>query len=89
MKNIYYTAHEGRRNANGHTTTRGTVYTIVRGNSPLSGGADCLLSLGEYVHQSGGAGIELAILDVCKKAGISTGGGYYKNWRDKVTLFEL
>jgi len=80
MTNIYYTAREGRRNANGHTTTRGEVYRIT-GNA--------LENIGEYVHQSGGAGIELSILYVCSDAGIDTNGGYYKRWREAVNLIQL
>lgn len=82
MKTIYYTAREGRRNACGHTTTRGTVYTVQEGH-------DTLENIGDYVHQSGGASIEAAILAVCEKAGIDTGGGYYKNWRDAIELMEI
>jgi hypothetical protein len=80
MTNIYYTAREGRRNRNGHTTTRGEVYRI-NGNA--------LENIGEYVHQSGGAGIELAILNVCADAGIDTNGGYFKHWREAVNLIQL
>ena len=80
MTNIYYTAREGRRNANGHTITRGEVYRI-NGNE--------LENIGEYVHQSGGAGIELAILNVCADAGIDTNGGYFKHWREAVNLIQL
>lgn len=83
MINIYYTAREGRRNACGHTTTRGEVYRIVRGE------VDALENIGEYVHQSGGAGIEIAILAECEKAGIDTNGGYYKRWSDAVNLIQL
>ena len=83
MLNIYYTAREGRRNACGHTITRGEVYRIVRGE------VDALENIGEYVHQSGGAGIELAILNVCADAGIDTNGGYYKRWSDAVNLIQL
>ena len=80
MTNIYYTAREGRRSANGHTITRGEVYRI-NGNE--------LENIGEYVHQSGGAGIELAILNVCADAGIDTNGGYFKHWRETVNLIQL
>ena len=80
MTNIYYTAREGRRNACGHTTTRGEVYRIT-GNA--------LENIGEYVHQSGGADIHLSLLDVCEKAGIDTNGGYYKRWREAVNLIQL
>ena len=84
MTNIYYTAREGRRNANGHTITRGEVYRI-NGNA--------LENIGEYVHQSGGAGIELAVLTVCEKSGIDTNGGYYakfpRTWRESVELIQL
>lgn len=83
MRNIYYTAREGRRNACGHTTTRGEVYRIVRGE------VDTLENIGEYVHQSGGADIHLSLLEVCEKAGINTNGGYYKRWRDAVNLIQL
>lgn len=83
MTNIYYTAREGRRNACGHTTTRGEVYRIVRGE------VDALENIGEYVHQSGGAGIELAVLTVCEKSGIDTNGGYFKHWREAVNLIQL
>ena len=83
MTNIYYTAREGRRNANGHTTTRGEVYRIVRGE------VDTLENIGEYVHQSGGAGIELSILYVCADAGIDTNGGYYKRWSEAVNLIQI
>lgn len=81
MRNIYYTAKEGRRNVNGHTTTRGTVYVVE---------CDQLSCIGEYVHQSGGAGIESAILRVAEEYGINTNGGYYSmKWRDAVSLNEL
>ena len=80
MTNIYYTAREGRRNACGHTTTRGEVYRI-NGNA--------LENIGEYVHQSGGAGIEIAILNVCHDAGIDTNGGYYKKWREALNLIQI
>ena len=83
MTNIYYTAREGRRSANGHTITRGEVYRITRGE------VDELTNIGEYVHQSGGAGIELAILNVCADAGIDTNGGYFKHWREAVNLIQL
>ena len=80
MTNIYYTAREGRRNACGHTITRGEVYRI-NGNA--------LENIGEYVHQSGGAGIEIAILAECENAGINTNGGYFKHWREAVNLIQL
>ena len=80
MLNIYYTAREGRRSANGHTITRGEVYRIT-GNE--------LENIGEYVHQSGGAGVEIAILAECEKAGINTNGGYFKHWREAVNLIQL
>lgn len=81
MTNIYYTAREGRRNANGHTTTRGEVYAIY---------GDELRNIGEYSHMSGGAGIELAILTVCERAGIDTNGGYYGGkYREAVHLYEI
>jgi hypothetical protein len=87
MTNIYYTAREGRRNRNGHTTTRGEVYQIWRDAEPSG---DKLINIGEYVHQSGGAGIELAILNVCEQAGIDTNGGYYGGkYRATVTLTEI
>lgn len=90
MINIYYTAREGRRNRYGHTTTRGEVYIIRRGDNTTPGGADALEQIGEYVHQSGGAGIELAILTVCEQAGIDTNGGYYGGkYRDAVHLYEI
>ena len=80
MLNIYYTAREGKRNANGHTTTKGTVYIID---------GDELKNIGNYNHTSGGAGIELAILTVAEQAGIDTNGGYCKDWRSKVRLIKL
>ena len=80
MKNIYYTAREGRRNAYGHTRTKGEVYIID---------GDELKNIGEYDHMSGGADIALSILTVAEQAGIDTNGGYYKNWREKVSLIEL
>ena len=84
MTNIYYTAREGRRNANGHTITRGEVYRI-NGNE--------LENIGEYVHQSGGADIHLALLEVCEKAGIDTRGGYYgkfpHTWREVLSFTSL
>ncbi len=88
MTNIYYTAREGRRNACGHTTTRGEVYKITRGITPPSR-EDALENIGEYVHQSGGAGIELSILEVCADAGIDTNGGYFKKWREAVNLIQI
>jgi hypothetical protein len=33
MTNIYYTAREGRRNTCGHTTTRGNVFIVRRGDN--------------------------------------------------------
>ena len=93
MTNIYYTAREGRRNACGHTTTRGEVYKITRGDNTTPHGEDALELIGEYVHQSGGAGIELAILNVCHDAGIDTNGGYYakfpRTWSEAVNLIQL
>ena len=89
MTNIYYTAREGRRNACGHTTTRGEVYKITRGDNTTPHGMDALENIGEYVHQSGGAGIELSILYVCADAGIDTNGGYYKRWSEAVNLIQL
>lgn len=84
--NIYYTAREGRRNRNGHTTTRGEVYIIRRGDNTAE---DALENIGEYVHQSGGAGIELSILTVCEKAGINTNGGYYGRYRETINLIKI
>ena len=89
MVNLYYTAREGRRNANGHTITRGEVYAIRRGDNTTPHGADALENIGEYVHQSGGADISRALLDVAEKAGIPTGGGYYGHWRESVNLIQL
>ena len=91
MTNIYYTAREGRRNRNGHTTTRGEVYVISTEYDEISGeNIPYLWNIGEYVHQSGGAGIELAILTVCEQAGIDTNGGYYGGkYRQAVCLNEI
>ena len=89
MTNIYYTAREGRRNANGHTTTRGEVYKVTRGDNTTPHGADALELIGKYVHQSGGAGIELSILNVCSNAGIDTNSGYFAEWRDAINLIQL
>ena len=90
MINIYYTAREGRRNRNGHTTTRGEVYKITRGGNTTPHGEDALELIGEYTHMSGGAGIELAILTECERAGIDTNGGYYGGkYRATVTLTEI
>ena len=87
MINIFYTTREGRRNRNGHTITRGNVYLIVRGGDIEP---DELRNIGEYTHQSGGAGIELAILTIAAKAGINTNGGYYGGkWRNVINLIEL
>lgn len=88
--NIYYTAREGRRNSCGHTTTRGEVYIIRRGDNTTPRGEDALENIGEYVHQSGGAGIELSILTVCEKAGINTNGGYYgSRYRETINLIKI
>lgn len=90
MVNLYYTAREGRRNVNGHTTTRGEVYAIHRGDNTTPHGEDALECIGEYVHQSGGAGIESSVLSIAEKAGIPTGGGYYGgSWREFVNLIQL
>lgn len=89
MTNIYYTAREGRRNANGHTITRGEVYKVTRGSNVSPTCADSLELIGTYVHQSGGAGIELSILNVCSNAGIDTNSGYFAEWRDAVNLIQL
>lgn len=89
MRNIYFTAREGKRNQYGHTTTRGEVYIIKRGDNTTPHGEDALEMIGEYVHQSGGAGIESAILAECEKAGIDTNGGYYKHWRESVNLINI
>jgi hypothetical protein len=89
MTNVYYTAHTGRRNACGHVTTRGSVYVVHRGDESTPHGQDALECIGEYVHQSGGAGIEYSILDVCERAGVDTGGGYFGEWRQSVRLEEL
>lgn len=80
MTNVYYTTSEGRRNANGHTITRGDVY-IIKG--------DALENIGDYRHYSGGADISLSILSVAEKAGVDTNGGYYKNWHEAVKLILL
>ena len=89
MLNIYYTAKTGKRNANGHTITRGEVYKVTRGDNTTPHGEDALEMIGEYVHQSGGAGVELAILNACHDAGIDTNGGYFKRWREAVNLIQL
>ena len=91
MTNIYYTAREGRRNRNGHTTTRGEVYRIdLDYQTEPSAAIPCLVNIGEYVHQSGGAGLELSILTICERAGIETNGGYYGGkYRATVTLTEI
>jgi hypothetical protein len=83
MINVYYTATEGRRNACGHTHTRGTVYIIKRGTP------DTLENIGTFDHTSGGAGIELSILTIIQNYGINTNGGYYKNWREAVNIIEI
>lgn len=85
MINIYYTAHEGRRNANGHTRTTGEVYKIGTDEN----GVSCLINLGEYSHHSGGADISASVLDVCENNGIDTNGGYFKNWRDTIILIQI
>ncbi len=77
MIKIYYTAKEGRRNAYGHTIIKGNVYKVENNE---------LACLGEYKHQSGGAGIEHSILTVCAQAGINTKGGYYGSWREVIEL---
>lgn len=89
MTNVYYTAREGRRNPNGHTTTRGEVYRIRRGNDTIPHSIDALEYIGEYAHMSGGAGVEQAVLAECEKAGIDTNGGYYKHWRAALNLIQL
>lgn len=80
MINIYYTATEGRRNANGHTRTKGTVYKSV---------TDVLINIGDYSHMSGGAGIEASILQVCERNGIDTNGGYFGNYHNTINLIQL
>lgn len=90
MTNIYYTSREGRRNRCGHTTTRGNVFIVRRGDNTTPCGEDALEDVGEYVHQSGGADISLSILTVIEKAGIDTNGGYYgSRWREAVNLIEI
>lgn len=91
MVNIYYTAREGRRNRNGHTTTRGEVYVISTEYHETSGeNIPYLWNIGEYTHMSGGADIGLAILTVCERAGIDTNGGYYGGkYRQAVCLNEI
>ena len=90
MMNVYYTANQGRRNANGHVTTRGTVYIITRGDNTTPHGVDALENIGDFSHMSGGAGIELTILNMLEKYGIDTNGGYYgRGWREVVNLIEL
>jgi hypothetical protein len=37
MTNIYYTAREGRRSANGHTLTRGEVYKVTQSSKEPAG----------------------------------------------------
>ena len=80
MLNVYYTVREGRRNRYGHTTSRGDVY-IVHG--------DALVSVGDYVHHSGGADISSAVLAVLEAGGIDTNGGYYHSWQDAIKLIEI
>ena len=89
MRNIYYTAKTGKRTASGHTITRGSVYIIKRGCNTTPHGCDALENIGEYVHSSGGAGIESAILTALQIAKIDNGGGYYSHWRDSVNLIEI
>ena len=89
MTNLYYTAREGRRNANGHTVTRGEVYQIRRGDDTTPNGEDALELLGEYVHQSGGADIEASVLAVAEKAEVPTWGGYHGSWRQRLNLIKL
>lgn len=84
MINIYYTATEGRRNANGHTRTKGTVYKIGD-----KSGTDALINIGDYSHMSGGAGIEASILQVCERNGIDTNGGYFGNYHNTINLIQL
>lgn len=80
MTNIYYTATTGRRNNCGHVTTRGTVY-VIKGIE--------LENIGDFVHQSGGADISRAVLDIAEKHGIDTNGGYCKGWREVIEIIEL
>jgi len=86
IHNIYYTAREGRRSANGHTITRGEVYAIIRMGKDED---DKLVQIGEYSHQSGGAGIERPILDVIENNGYDTNGGYYKKWQEAINLVQI
>jgi hypothetical protein len=60
MVNIYYTARTGKRNANGHTITRGRIWQAK--NSEL-------VELGEYVHYSGGEPLLDKIISVVGMAG--------------------
>lgn len=80
MKEFYYTRTDGRRNANGHVTSRGTVYTVEDNQ---------LVNCGDYIHQSGGANIESSLLSVLAKFGVDTNGGYYKKWSDKIAFICL
>lgn len=89
MLNIYYTAREGRRSAAGHTTTRGEVYKVTRGDNTTPNGEDELENIGEYVHTSGGASIDRELLTICEQAGIDTNGGYYGRYRESVNLIQI
>jgi len=78
----------GRRNANGHTMTRGEVYKIDLVYRD-GGSFHDLVNIGEYTHQSGGADISLPILEICEKCGLDTNGGYYGKWHEAIHLIQL
>ena len=66
MTNIYYTAKTGKRNANGHTITRGEVYAIVMGEHESLE----LESIGTFRHQSGAEDLDFVIRGMCRASGL-------------------
>ena len=84
MRNIYYTARGGQAEPE-RTQRQGARYTLSSAATTPLPREDALETIGEYVHQSGGAGIDSAIRgSVRGRGGIDTNGGYYKHWREAV-----
>ena len=80
MLTIYYTRQDSGCNKYGHRTSKGACYVVQNGE---------LMPIGVYMHRSGSAGIERAVLETAEKAGLLPTGSYYSQYRDVARLIEL